>query len=201
MAQFAPPRREDWLAAIIHSPISQPSFFGMCARSGEWLGKLPRQHWESEMRVAVGANKRGFAVRDRVVQLLQRLGHAADAIEIPEGQVADYPEIAARLAKQVQQGSADRGILIGRTGMGMCIVANRFHGIQAAVCQDEFSAETCRRYLDVNVLCLSAEMLGELGVERIIETWLKIPFEGGRHAHRIERISALEKDAITGGKS
>ncbi len=148
------------------------------------------------MRVAIGANYRGVAVRDRVVRLLGQLGHEVDLVEIPEGQAAEYPEIAASVGPRVQQGKADRGVLIGRTGMGMCIVANKFPGVRAVVCHDEFSAETSRRYLDVNVLCLSAELVGEEMVERIVETWLKTPFDGGRHARRIERIALMEREGF-----
>jgi ribose 5-phosphate isomerase B len=77
--------------------------------------------------------------------------------------------------------------------MGMCVVANKFSGIRAIVCYDEFMAEMSRRYLDANVLCLSAKLLGGQHVEEVIETWLKTPFEGGRHALRIARISAIER--------
>ena len=145
------------------------------------------------MRVAVGANNRGFAIRDQVTRLLQHLGHQVVVVEMPEGQPTEYPDIAASVAQQVQQGKAERGILIGRSGMGMCMVANRFSGVRAAVCHDEFMADMSRRYLDVNVLCLSADLLGEELTERMIEAWLKTPFEGGRHAVRIERISAIER--------
>ena len=74
------------------------------------------------------------------------------------------------------------------------MVANRFSGVRAAVCYDEFMADMSRRYLDVNVLCLSADLLGEELTERMVEAWLKAPFEGGRHARRIERISVFERE-------
>ena len=146
------------------------------------------------MLVAVGANNRGFAIRDQVTRLLQHLGHEVAVVEMPEGQLTEYPDIAASVAQQVQQGKAERGILIGRSGMGMCIVANKFAGIRAILCHDEFMAEMSRRCLDANVLCLSAELLGRQHIERMIETWLNTPFEGGRHAVRITRISAIERE-------
>ena len=145
------------------------------------------------MLVAVGADYRGVAIEDQVIRLVQHLGHQLIHVQTIEGQAAEYPEIAAMVAQQVQQGKAERGILIARTGMGMCVVANKFSGIRAIVCCDEFMAEMSRRYLDANVLCLSAELLGGQYVEKVIETWLKTPFEGGRHAVRIERISAIER--------
>lgn len=152
---------------------------------------------QSLMRVAVGADKRGIAVRDHIHQLLQGLGHEVELVEEGEPS-ADYPDIAARVARQVEQGRADRGILIARTGMGMCIMANKFPGIRAAVCYDEFMAEMSRRYLDVNVLCLSAELSGMQPAARMVEIWLGTPFEGGRHAKRIERIKALASSAGSG---
>jgi ribose 5-phosphate isomerase B len=162
--------------------------------SGAVAGKVDLERWDVNMRVAVGADNRGLAVRDDVVHRLQDLGHETAAMQMPEGQTAEYPEIASWVAYEVQQGRAERGILIARTGMGMCIVANKFSGIRAVVGYDEFVAEMSRRYLDANVLCLSADLLGEHTVGRIIETWLTAPFEGGRHARRIERISMLEPE-------
>jgi ribose 5-phosphate isomerase B len=140
------------------------------------------------MRIIVGADNRGLVVRERIRDLLEALGYEVEVVESPE-----YPDIAARVAHLVQQCKDDRGILIARTGMGMCIVANKVAGIRATVCSDEFMAETSRRYLDANVLCLSAELLGVESVEAVVKTWLNTPFEGGRHARRVERISAIER--------
>jgi ribose 5-phosphate isomerase B len=146
------------------------------------------------MRIVVGANSRGLAVRDQVIPLLQRLGHEVDVVEAPQGQPGEYPEIAAGLAWRMAQGGAEKGILVGRSGMGMCIVANKFPGVRAAVCNDEFTADTSRRYLDVNVLCLSADLVGEYSIQKIIEVWLATPAEGGRHGRRTERISTIERE-------
>ncbi len=153
---------------------------------------MPRPQGDLNMQVAVGADYRGISVRDEVLRLVQHLGHQVAPLQAPEGQALEYPEIAALVAQQVQQGQAERGILIARTGLGMCVVANKFSGIRATACHDEFMAEMSRRYLDANVLCLSAELLGQQSIERLIETWLKTPFEGGRHAARIARIAAIE---------
>ena len=154
---------------------------------------MPTPQGDQNMRVAVGFDNRGVAIRDQVIRVVQDLGHQFAQVQAPQGQAAEYPEVAAMVAQQVQQGKAERGILIARTGMGMCVVANKFSGIRAIVCYDEFMAEMSRRYLDANVLCLSAELLGGQHVEKVIETWLKNPFEGGRHAARIARISAIER--------
>ena len=99
------------------------------------------------------------------------------------------------MARKVAAGLADRGILICGTGLGMCIAANKFHGVRAAPCHDDLTAELSRRHNDLNVLCLSADMLGERLIDRMVEIWLTTPFEGGRHARRVEKIAALEQEA------
>lgn len=146
------------------------------------------------MRVVIGADHRGYAVREAVVALLKRLGHEVDDRGTHDTQIVLYPDVAADVARLVSNGEAERGILIGRTGLGMCIVANKFPGIRAAACHDEIMAETSRRYIDTNVLCLSAELLGELQIARTIEVWLKTPFEAGRHVLRLDRIAAVEQE-------
>lgn len=151
------------------------------------------------MRVAVGANNRGVVVRDNVIRLLQQLGCAVEQVEIPDHQAAEYPEVAASVAMRVRQGKADSGVLIGRSGMGMCIVANKFPGVRAAVCHDEFSADSSRRHLDANVICLSAELVGGEMIDRIVRVWLQTPFDGGRHARRIERVALLERETLRDG--
>ena len=104
----------------------------------------------------------------------------------------DYPDFAARVAGQVARGEVERGVLICGTGIGMCITANKFPHVRAATCHDELSAEASRRHNDVNVLCLSGDLLGEQLAARIVETWLKAEFEAGRHLRRVEKIDAIE---------
>jgi ribose 5-phosphate isomerase B len=145
------------------------------------------------MRIAVGSDHRGFAVKSRIIELLRQLQkevidvgtHAADSV--------DYPDIAAEVAQQVSQGAVDRGILICGSGIGMAIAANKFPGVRAAPCHDDLTAEMSRRHNDLNVLCLSADMLGEKLIDRMVEIWLKTEFEGGRHARRVEKITQIEK--------
>jgi ribose 5-phosphate isomerase B len=93
----------------------------------------------------------------------------------------------------VSRGEVERGILICGTGIGMCITANKFAGVRAAPCHDDLSAEMSRRHNDLNVLCLSSDMLGERLIDRMIEIWLKTEFEGGRHARRVGKIADIEK--------
>lgn len=144
------------------------------------------------MRIAVGSDHRGFQVKTKVVELLRALGHdVADEGTFGTDSV-DYPDFAQAVARKVAGHQADRGILICGTGIGMCIAANKVPGVRAATCHDDLTAEMSRRHNDVNVLCLSADMLGERLIDRMIDLWLKTEFEGGRHGRRVEKISQLE---------
>ncbi|MGD9645659.1 MAG: ribose 5-phosphate isomerase B [Pirellulales bacterium] len=144
------------------------------------------------MRIAVGSDHRGFAVKGKVIALLKRLMHEVEDFGAHSGDAVDYPDVAVQVASRVSSGQAERGILICGTGLGMCIAANKFRGVRAATCHDDLTAEMSRRHNDVNVLCLSADMLGERLIDRMVEIWLTTQFEGGRHARRVQKISDLE---------
>ena len=152
------------------------------------------------MRIAVGVDHRGFSIHDKVVALIRRLGHDAFDMGTHGDDPVDYPDIAASVARLVSAGEVDRGILICGTGLGMCIAANKFPNVRAAPCHDDLTAEISRRHNDLNVLCLSADMLGERLVDRMIEIWLNTPFEGGRHARRVEKVLALEREHLCPGR-
>ena len=128
-----------------------------------------------------------IALRGKIIDLLQRLGHDVEDMGTTSDEAVDYPDVAARVAEKVSRGEADRGILVCGTGLGMCIAANKFPGVRAAPCHDDLTAEMSRRHNDSNVLCLSADLLGERLIGRMIELWLTTPFEGGRHARRSRR--------------
>lgn len=106
----------------------------------------------------------------------------------------DYPDVAAAVAEAVASGLAEKGILICGTGIGMCVAANKVRGVRAAVCCNEVAAELSRRHNDANVLCLSGEFLGVAEIESLVRVWLRTPFDGGRHARRVDKISALERE-------
>jgi ribose 5-phosphate isomerase B len=145
------------------------------------------------MRIIVGSDHRGFQVKQKVIDLARRLGHEViDEGTNGNGSV-DYPDVAARVGSTVSKGEVDRGILICGTGIGMSIAANKFPGVRAAPCHDDLTAEMSRRHNDLNVLCLSADMLGEKLIDRMVEIWLNTPFEGGRHARRVDKIAELEQ--------
>jgi len=144
------------------------------------------------MRIAIGSDHRGVAARQRLSGLLQRLGNEVIDCGSHGDEAVDYPDIAADVARRVSAGTVDRGILLCCTGVGMAIAANKLPGVRAATCHDEVTAEMSRRHNDLNVLCLSAEMIGPEVQDKMIKTWLATPFEGGRHARRVAKIAALE---------
>jgi ribose 5-phosphate isomerase B len=145
------------------------------------------------MKVAVGNDHRGVAVKQRVVGLLAELGHEVHDIGANGPVGVDYPDYAIPVAEAVASSKADRGILVCATGHGMCIAANKVAGARAVNCRDVVDVELSRRHNDSNIMCLGADLLGEEQIERMIRTWLVTEFEGGRHTRRTEKVAAYEK--------
>lgn len=145
------------------------------------------------MRIAIGSDHRGVEVRHRLLEVLRTMQHEIFDAGTEECAGVDYPDVAAAVAERVSRGEAERGILICGTGIGMAISANKFPGVRAAPCHDDITAEMSRRHNDLNVLCLSADLLGEKLIARMVELWLNTPFEGGRHARRVEKIIEQER--------
>ena len=147
------------------------------------------------MKVAIASDHRGFHLKEKVISLLKSKGHTVvDEGPASEASV-DYPDFAALVSKKVSHHEVDRGILICGTGIGMAIAANKFPGVRAAACADEVTAELSRRHNDLNVLCLSGDLLSSRVTERLVEIWMETEFEGGRHARRIDKIGELEREA------
>ncbi len=145
------------------------------------------------MRLAIGADHRGTEMLKRLCDALEKRGHEIELFGSLNGQMYDYPDAAFQVASAVSQGSAERGILICGSGIGMSIAANKVPHIRAALIHDELDAEISRRHNDANVLCLPAGLVGSQSVERIVITWLETPFEGGRHARRNQKIHLIEQ--------
>ena len=126
------------------------------------------------------------------MELVRSRGH--ELVEVPtcSGPNCDYPDLAFSVGRAVVEGRADRGILICGSGIGMSIAANKIPGIRAALVHDDITAEMSRRHNDANIVCLSADMLGQKLIEKIIQIYLDTEFEGGRHARRNAKISAME---------
>ena len=151
------------------------------------------------MRIAVGCDHGGFALKTRVVDLLKARGHEVIDMGCYTPDPAEYPEHALQVTSQVTEGKADSGILICGTGIGMSLVANKVRGIRAALATDPYMARMARAHNDANVLCLGGRVIGPGLVEDILDAWLKTGFEGGRHAERVKAISRVEQQQGLGG--
>jgi ribose 5-phosphate isomerase B len=147
------------------------------------------------MKIAIGSDHRGWEVKRRLAALLQQEGHQVLDVGPETRDSVDYPDFAFRVAQAVSDGTVERGVLICGTGIGMAIAANKVSGVRAAPCHDNITAEMSRRHNDANILCLSADLLGEDLIERMIRIWLSTEFEGGRHARRVDKIVKHEREA------
>jgi len=145
------------------------------------------------MRIAIGNDHRGYRVKDKLIRVLEQMGHDVEDDGSHDSESMDYPDVASVVAVKVAAGQVERGVLICGTGIGMCIAANKVIGVRAATCHDELEAQISRRHNDTNVLCLSADMLGGRDIETMIQVWLDTPFDGGRHARRLEKIAKIEQ--------
>ncbi len=145
------------------------------------------------MRIALGADHRGNEVRIYLADMLARQGFAVTTMGPTDTRSSDYTDAAYLVGIAVSEGQAEYGILICGTGIGMSISANKIDGVRAALVHDEIGADMSRRHNDANVLCLPADLLGIRIIDRIVMTWLKTKFEGGRHTRRIQKIGAIEQ--------
>ncbi len=146
------------------------------------------------MKIALGADHAGFPLKERIKEYLEEKGYQVIDMGTYSRESVHYPNFAEKVARAIQRGEADRGILICGTGIGMSITANKFKGIRAALCTNEYMARMSRRHNDANVLCLGERVLGVELALSIVETWLKEEFEGGRHEVRVKLISDIENE-------
>jgi ribose 5-phosphate isomerase B len=144
------------------------------------------------MKIALGCDHRGYGARERMKTTLQARGYEVLEFGAKDPSSYDYPDAAYAASRAVREGKAERAILLCGSGIGMCIVANKVRGVRAALCHDELTAEMARRHNDANVLCLPADLVGEELMRRIIDVWLKTPFEGGRHDRRVAKTTEYE---------
>ena len=146
------------------------------------------------MRVALGADHAGFALKAHVRELLDERGLACEDLGPDTDESVDYPDYAVRAARLVAAGACERGILICGSGIGMAIAANKVRGIRAAPVTTPAAARLARRHNDANVLALGARTLAVDDALRIVDAFLTAPFEGGRHQRRVDKIAAVEAD-------
>ena len=146
------------------------------------------------MRIAIGADHAGFALKEHLVVTLQRLGHTVDDRGTFTQQPVDYPPICADVARAVASGEVERGIVLGGSGQGEQMVANKIRGVRAALCNDLYSARMSREHNDANVLAMGGRIVAFHLADEIAALWLSTPFEAGRHQRRVNQILELESE-------
>ena len=149
------------------------------------------------MRIAIGSDHAGFLLKEHLKGTLQRLGHSVDDHGTTSDHPVDYPPICIAVARAVVEGLAERGIVLGGSGQGEQIAANKVAGIRAALCNDLYTARLSREHNDANVLSIGARVVGTGLADEIVALWLRTGFEGGRHQRRIDQISAADRERIS----
>lgn len=146
------------------------------------------------MRIALGADHAGFALKTAVAKHLADAGHDVIDLGTDSEAATDYPPFCAAVGRAVVAGKADVGIVMGGSGQGEAIAANKVRGVRAALCHDEWTARFARSHNDANVLSLGGRILGEGLVLAIVDEFLETGFEGGRHQRRLDQISQIEEE-------
>jgi ribose 5-phosphate isomerase B len=146
------------------------------------------------VRVAIGADHAGFALKQDLVAFLGELGHEPLDLGTASEAPTDYPPICAAVARAVREGRADRGVVLGGSGQGEQMAANKVRGIRAALCNDLYMARMSRLHNDANVLSMGARVVAPTLARDILELWLESGFEGGRHERRIRQIEEIERE-------
>ncbi len=146
------------------------------------------------MRVVIGSDHAGFVLKGAVSAHLRSGGHDVEDVGTFSEEPVDYPPICADVARRVVLGDGDVGIVIGGSGQGEAIAANKVHGARAALCHDEYTCRLARRHNDANILSLGARVVAtELALD-IIDVFIATPFDGGRHVARIEELATIEAE-------
>jgi ribose 5-phosphate isomerase B len=148
----------------------------------------------SSLRIAIGSDHAGYELKQHLVAFLSAQGHTVDDQGTHSTESVDYPPICAGVGRTVRDGKADFGIVLGGSGQGEQLAANKVRGVRAALCNCLYTARMARSHNDANVLSMGARVVGVGLAEEIVTTFLSTPFEGGRHARRVAQLSELEDE-------
>lgn len=147
------------------------------------------------MRIAIGSDHAGFELKTHLIATIERLGHEAIDFGTNSTESVDYPPICAAVGRAVVAGDADRGIVMGGSGQGEQIAANKVRGVRAALCNDLYTARMSREHNDANVLSIGGRIVAPGLADEILELWLSTEYEGGRHQRRLDLIADIENEA------
>jgi ribose 5-phosphate isomerase B len=145
------------------------------------------------VRIAIASDHAGYALKEHLKRTLARLGHAVDDLGTNGEESVDYPPFCFAVGQAVAEGRADRGIVLGGSGQGEQIAANKVIGIRAALCNDLYTARLSRQHNDANVLSMGGRIVAFGLADEILELWLTTAFDGGRHQRRLDQIGAQER--------
>ncbi len=148
------------------------------------------------MRIAIGSDHAGFRLKEHLKQVLKEDGNEVDDLGTDSGESVDYPPICAAVGRAVAAGRAERGIVLGGSGQGEQLAANKVRGVRAALCNDLYTARLSREHNDANVLSMGGRIVGEGLADEIVRLWLVTRFAGGRHARRVGQITDIENETI-----
>ena len=146
------------------------------------------------MKIAIGCDHGGLEHKDAIVAHLKERGFEVKDSGIYENHSVDYPDIAVKVCADITSGECERGILVCGTGIGMSLAANKVKGIRAAAVSEHFSAKYTRLHNDSNVLCLGGRVIGVGTALELVDLFVDTEFEGGRHANRVNKVMAIEKE-------
>ena len=146
------------------------------------------------MKISIGADHAGYELKQHLVATLKDLGHEVDDLGTHSEESVDYPPICAAVGRAVAKGDADRGIVLGGSGQGEQIAANKVNGVRAALCHDLFTARLSRSHNDANVLSMGGRIVAPGLADEIVTVWLETEFDGGRHTRRVEQLAEIERE-------
>ena len=148
------------------------------------------------MRIAIGGDHAGYPLKQHLVGVLIQWGHAVDDLGTDSSEPVDYPPICAAVARAVVRGEADTGVVLGGSGQGEQISANKVRGARAALCNDLYTARMARQHNNANVLSIGARIVAPELAEEIMRIFLDTPFDGGRHQRRLDEIAKIEVQEV-----
>jgi ribose 5-phosphate isomerase B len=151
---------------------------------------------ESKTPIVIGSDHAAYVLKEKIKALLMERSIDVEDVGCYSEDSVDYPDVGIKVASMVSSGTYDQGILMCGTGIGMCMVANKFPHVRAALCADVFSAIMSRRHNNSNILVLGGRVIGDVLAMEIVKVWLETPFDGGRHQRRLEKFDEIDKTYI-----
>jgi ribose 5-phosphate isomerase B len=148
------------------------------------------------VHIAIGSDHAGYRLKEHLKEILKADGHPVDDLGTHSEEPVDYPPICAAVACAVAEGTAERGIVLGGSGQGEQITANKVRGVRAALCNDLYTARLSREHNDANVLSMGGRVVADALADEILRLWLATEFAGGRHERRVKQIADIERGKL-----